>query len=81
MSHATEEQRASGRYITGNTEAITERIRSIQQSTRSSEKASAGVGETFMALVESTHVASGRIPELATVVERLRAAAEALRAG
>jgi methyl-accepting chemotaxis protein len=81
MSHATEEQRASGRYITGNTEAITERIRSIQQSTRSSEKASAGVGETFMALVESTHAASGQIPELATVVERLRAAAEALRAG
>ena len=80
MAHATEEQRASGRYITGNTESITELIRSIQQSTRSHERASAGVGETFMALVDSTHTCGRRIPEIAAVVARLRETAEALRA-
>lgn len=80
MAHATEEQRASGRYITGSTEAITELIRSIQKSTRSHERASAGVGETFMALVESTHTSGGRIPEIAAAVARMRETAEALRA-
>ena len=79
MSHATEEQRASGRYITGNTESITEMIRSIQQATRSHERASAGVGETFVALIESTRTSSRRIPEIAAVIARLREAAEALR--
>ena len=59
MSHATEEQRETGRYITSNIESITEMIRSIQQSTRSHERASAGVGETFVALIESTRT-SGR---------------------
>ncbi len=81
MAHATEEQRASGRYITGNTESITELIRSILQSTRSHERAGAGVSETFMALIESTHTSDRRIPEIAAVVARLREAAEALRAG
>jgi methyl-accepting chemotaxis protein len=80
MSHATEEQRASGRYITSNTESITELIRSILQSTRSHERASAGVGETFMALVESTHVSSRRIPEIGAAVARMRETAEALSA-
>jgi len=78
MSHATEEQRASGRYITSNTEAITELIRSIQQSTRSHERASAGVGETFVALIESTRTSGQRIPEIAAVIARLRQAALAL---
>jgi methyl-accepting chemotaxis protein len=79
MSHATEEQRASGRYITGNTESITEMIRTIQQSTRSHERASAGVGETFVALIDSTRTSGRRIPEIQTVIARLRAAAQALR--
>jgi methyl-accepting chemotaxis protein len=79
MSHATEEQRASGRYITGNTESITEMIRSIQQSTRSHERASAGVGETFVALIDSTRTTARRIPEIAAVIARLREAAQALR--
>jgi methyl-accepting chemotaxis protein len=79
MTHATEEQRASGRYITGNTEAITEMIHTIQQSTRSHERASAGVGETFVALIESTRTSGRRIPEIAGVIARLREAAEALR--
>jgi methyl-accepting chemotaxis protein len=80
MQHATEEQRASGRYITGNTESITETIRSIQQSTRSHERASAGVGETFVALIESTRTSGRRIPEIAAVIARLRETAEAMRA-
>lgn len=81
MSHATEEQRASGRYITGNTQSITEMIRSIQQSTRSQERASAGVGETFAALIDCTRTTGRRVPEIAALIARLREAAEALRAG
>ncbi len=80
MSQATEEQRASGRYITGNSESIIEMIRSIQQSTRSHEHASAGVGETFVALIESTRTSGRQIPAIAAVIARLREAAEALRA-
>ena len=62
MSHATEEQRASGRYITTNTEAITEMIRSIQKNTRSHERASAGVGETISALIDSTRSSTPQHP-------------------
>jgi methyl-accepting chemotaxis protein len=80
MSHATEEQRASGRYITSNTESITEMIRSIQQSTRSQERASAGVGETFGALIDSTRTSGRSIPEIAAAIARLRETAAALEA-
>jgi len=80
MSHATEEQRASGRYITSNTESITEMIRSIQKNTRSHERASAGVGETMSALIDSSRTSSLSIPEIAAAIAKLRAAAEALRA-
>ena len=80
MSHATEEQRASGRYITTNTEAITEMIRSIQKNTRSHERASAGVGETISALIDSARSSTRSIPELATAIERLRDCADALNA-
>ncbi len=79
MSHATEEQRASGRYITTNTEAITEMIRSIQKNTRSHERASAGVGETISALIDSTRESTRSIPELATAIARLRECAGALQ--
>ncbi len=72
MSHATEEQRASGQYITSNTESITEMIRSIQTNTRSHERASAGVGETISALIDSTRSSTRSLPELAAAIERLR---------
>jgi methyl-accepting chemotaxis protein len=78
MTKATEEQRASGRYITSNIESITEMISSIQQNTRSHQKASAAVGETFDAILENARQSAGRLPELAAVIEELRQHAEVM---
>jgi methyl-accepting chemotaxis protein len=78
MTGATEEQRSSGRYITSNIESITEMIRSIQQNTRAHEKASAAAGETFDAILDNARQSAARLPELAAVVEELRAHAETM---
>jgi methyl-accepting chemotaxis protein len=78
MTSATEEQRASGRYITSNIESITEMIRSIQRNTRAHERASAAVGETFAAILDNARQSTARLPELAAVVEELRAHAETI---
>jgi methyl-accepting chemotaxis protein len=78
MTSATEEQRASGRYITSNIEAITEMIRSIQQNVRSHEKSSASVAGTFMAILEHARQGAARLPELASAIEELRTHATAM---
>jgi methyl-accepting chemotaxis protein len=81
MARAADEQRSSSRYITRNIESITEMIRSIQQNTRSHERASSGVAETFLALIESTRTSARRLPEIAAVIGRLREVREEPRAG
>ena len=78
MTSATEEQRASGRYITSNIESITEMINSIQRNTRAHEKASATAGETFDAILDNARQSAARLPELAAVIEELRAHAESM---
>ena len=78
MASATEEQRASGGYITSNIESITEMIRSIQENTSAHQKASAAVGETFDAILENARQSAARLPELAAVIEELRAHAETM---
>jgi methyl-accepting chemotaxis protein len=80
MTTATEEQRASGRYITSNIESITEMIRSIQGSTRAHERASAGVAETFSALLDNARRGAASLPALAPLVEELRRCGQELSA-
>jgi methyl-accepting chemotaxis protein len=78
MANATEEQRASSRYITANIESITEMIRSIQQNMQAHEKASAAASETFDAILQNARQSTARLPELAAVIEELRAHAESM---
>jgi methyl-accepting chemotaxis protein len=78
MTSAAEEQRVSGRYITSNIESITEMISSIQRNTSAHERASAAVGETFDAILESARQSAARLPELVAVIEELRAHAESM---
>jgi methyl-accepting chemotaxis protein len=76
MAQALEEQRATGRYISGNSEAITELIRSIQQNAEAHGQASAAVQQRFAALLEIAQRSSATIPEVARVVEELARSAE-----
>jgi methyl-accepting chemotaxis protein len=78
MTKATEEQRSSGRYITANIESVTEMIGSIQHNTRSHQKASAAVGETFDAILENARQSAGRLPELVAAIEELQEHAEVM---
>ena len=80
MTSATEEQRASGSYITANIEAITERIRSIQANTRAHERASASVAETFYAILDTARQSAGRLPGLGSAIAELRQQASAMDA-
>jgi hypothetical protein len=75
MSAATEEQRASGRYIQANVESITEMIRAIQEDTAAHERASASVAETVVAILENARESSARLPGLAAAIVELREAA------
>jgi methyl-accepting chemotaxis protein len=72
MSAATEEQRASGRYIATNLESITEMIGSIQADTSAHERASASVAETITAILANARESSARLPQLATAVAELQ---------
>ena len=72
MAQAMEEQRATGRHITGNSQAITEMISSIQENTAAHERASAAVAARFDALLEHAHASTEQIPRIAQIVEGLR---------
>ena len=78
MASAAEEQRSTSRYITRNIESITETIRSIQKATEAHEVTSASVAGTFTGLLENARRAAGRLPELASAIEELRARGEAV---
>ena len=79
MAQVLEEQRATGRYITANSQSITRMIGSIQSNTASHERASAQVAERFGTLLDNVQQSAQRLPELTTAVADLRAEAEAAR--
>jgi methyl-accepting chemotaxis protein len=71
MAQAMEEQRATGRYITGNSQAITEMIGSIQSKTALHAEASRQVAERFEILLELAHKTTAGMPEVARVISEL----------
>jgi methyl-accepting chemotaxis protein len=71
MAQALEEQRATGRYIAGNSESITELIASIQGHARAHGEASGAVHQRFEALLELAQRSSAAIPEVTRVVDGL----------
>ena len=71
MAQAMEEQRATGRYITGNSEAITQMIGSIQSKTALHAEASRQVAERFETLLELAHKTTAGMPEVARVISDL----------
>ena len=70
---------ATGRYITTNSEAVTEMIRAIQTSTASHRTASAAVADRFEGLVQAARRSVERIPEVARAVALLADDAERAR--
>jgi methyl-accepting chemotaxis protein len=79
MAQALEEQRATGRYITANSQSITQMIGSIQSNTASHERASSQVAERFCTLLDNVQQSAQQLPELTSAVADLRAEAEAAR--
>ncbi|HEY5657834.1 MAG TPA: methyl-accepting chemotaxis protein [Myxococcota bacterium] len=71
MAQAMEEQRSTGRYITANSQAITELIGSIQAKTALHAEASRQVGERFEVLLQLAHKTTSGMPEVARVVAEL----------
>jgi methyl-accepting chemotaxis protein len=71
MAQAMEEQRTTGRYITANSEAVTEMIGSIQSKTALHSEASRQVGERFETLLELAHKTTAGMPEIARVISDL----------
>ena len=74
-----DEQRATGRYITGNSESITQMIRRVQSATEAHFHASSGVADRFAALLDNAQKSCQRIPEVTRVVAELAQAAESAR--
>jgi methyl-accepting chemotaxis protein len=78
MTAATEEQRASGRYIQTNIESITDMIHAIQRATSAHERASAAVAASVQEILEAARESGTRLPQLEAAVAELRACAESL---
>ena len=72
VARAAEEQRATGRTIHANIEAITEMIRSIQQNTRSHEQASRSVGENLDAILANARRMMRHVAEITPNVDSLQ---------
>jgi hypothetical protein len=79
MTSATEEQRTSSRYISGNISAITDLIASIQSKTASHEQASHGVAESVAAMLGAARKTNERLPEVARSVVAMRDCSEQIR--
>jgi methyl-accepting chemotaxis protein len=71
MAQAMEEQRTTGRYISGNSEAVTQMIGSIQSKTALHAEASRQVAERFETLLELAQKTTAGMPEVARVVSEL----------
>jgi len=79
MHSATEQQRATGQYMTENIAAVTEMIGTIQESTSQHERASRAVAEIVARILESAHKSGDRLPRLGSAFADLREHARALR--
>jgi methyl-accepting chemotaxis protein len=71
MAQAMEEQRETGRYITANSQSVTEMIGSIQSKTALHAEASRQVDERFETLLQLAHKTTAGMPAVAQVISEL----------
>jgi methyl-accepting chemotaxis protein len=80
VHRSTEEQRETGRYITGSISSITEMIRAIQEGTASHARASQSVSDAVMRLLDNARKSGEHIPEVTAMMSGLSESAEAILA-
>jgi methyl-accepting chemotaxis protein len=78
VHRSTEEQRETGRYITGSISSITEMIRAIQEGTASHARASQSVSDAVMRLLDNARKSGEHIPEVQAMMSGLSESAEAI---
>jgi len=78
IARATDEQRTSSRAIAQQIERVTEMIAAIQRDASSHERASSALSGTFEGLLETALRSTRRIPEIASTIEEICHAADAM---
>ena len=78
VHRSTDEQRETGRYITGSISSITEMIREIQEGTASHERASQSVSDAVMRLLDNARKSAEHLPEVQDMMAGLQSSAEAI---
>lgn len=78
VHRSTEEQRETGRYITGTMSSITEMIRQIKDNATSHAHASESVSEAVMRLLENAQQSGKQVPAIRAMLGRLSSGAEVI---
>jgi methyl-accepting chemotaxis protein len=80
VHRSTDEQRETGRYITGAISEITDMIRQIKESATTHAAASESVSEAVITLLDNAQQAGRQVPEIRRMLERLSGSAELMMA-
>jgi methyl-accepting chemotaxis protein len=78
VHRSTEEQRETGRYITGSISSITDMIQAIQEGTASHARASHSVSDAVMRLLDNARKSGEHIPEVTAMMHGLSESIEAI---
>lgn len=78
VHRSTDEQRETGRYITGTMSSITDMIRQIKDNAARHAQASESVSEAVMRLLENAQDSGKQVPEIRAMLTRLSSGAEVI---